>query len=64
MALFNCKVKLRFKWKNNSVLSVVGAYNADANSNNIFFTNKNTKLFVPAVTLLAKDNQKRLSKEF
>ena len=50
MALINCKVKLRLKCKNNSVLSVVVDYNADANSNNIIFTIKSTKLFVPIVT--------------
>ena len=34
--------------------------NADANSNNIIFTTKDRKLFIPVVTLSAKDNQKLL----
>ena len=32
--------------------------NADANSNNIIFTIKDTKLSVPVVTLSEKENQK------
>ena len=42
-------------------------WKADANSDNIIFIIKDTKLYVPAVTLLAKYNQKlwkRLSKGF
>ena len=35
-----------------------GASADNANSNNIIFTIKDTKLFVPAVTLSAKYNQK------
>ena len=41
--------------------------NADANSDNNIFTIKDTKLYVPVVTLTAKDNQKLsnlLSKRF
>ena len=34
--------------------------NDDANADNIIFTIKDTKLYVPAVTLSAKDNQKLL----
>ena len=34
--------------------------NEDANANNIIFTIKDTKLYVPAVTLSTKDNQKLL----
>ena len=33
--------------------------NDDANSKNIFFTVKDTKLYAPVVTLSAKDSQKR-----
>ena len=36
-------------------------YNANVDSNNIIFTIKDTKLYVPVVTLSAKDN-KKLSK--
>ena len=44
-------------------MSAAGGNNADANSNNIIFTIEDTKLYVPVVTLSAKDNQK-LSKCF
>ena len=40
------------------VLSAVGADNNNANSNNIIFTIKDKKLYVPVVTLSTKDNQK------
>ena len=43
------------------------AINDNNNANNIVFTIKDTKLYVPVVTLLATDNQKlskRLSKGF
>ena len=49
------------------VLSAAGADNANADSNNIIFTIKDTKLYVSVVTLSAKDNQKLsklLSKRF
>ena len=36
---------------------VNGYDNEDANSNNIIFTIEDTKLYVPVVTLLAKDNK-------
>ena len=36
----------------------MSALGADANSNNIIFTIKDTKLYVPVVTLSAKGNQK------
>ena len=56
--LINYKIELRLRWTKYCVLSVVGADNTDANPNNIIFTNKDTKLYVPLVTLSAKDNQK------
>ena len=37
---------------------MVGNDNTDANPDNIFFTIKDTKLYVPVVTLSAKDKQK------
>ena len=61
MSLNNCKVELKPRWTKQCVLSVFGATNADnngANSNNIIFTVKGIKLYVPVVTLSAKDNQK------
>ena len=58
MALINCKVELKLKWTRYCVLSAGGADNANANSNSIIFTMKDLKLYVPVVTLSAKDNQK------
>ena len=48
--LINCKIELKLKWKTLCVLSVLGADNNDAISN--------IKLYVPVITLLAKNNQK------
>ena len=65
--LINCKVELKLKWTNYCVLSAAGADNDDANGNNTIFTIKNTKLYVPVMTLSARDNQKQsklLSKVF
>ena len=65
--LINCKVELKFNLTKYCVLFAAGVDHATANSNNFIFTIKNTKLYVPGVTLLAKDNQrlsKLLSKEF
>ena len=58
MSLINCKIEWKFKWTKYGVLSAAGADNDNANSNNIILTIKDTRLFVPVVTLLAKDNQK------
>ena len=56
--MINCKVELKLKWEKYYVLSAVGNDNTNANTNNIIFTIKNTKLYVPVVTLLAKGDQK------
>ena len=61
--MITCKVELKHKMANYFVLSVAGADNDDADSDNIVFTIKDTKLFVHIVTLLAQENQK-LSKLF
>ena len=53
--LINCKVELRLRWTKDCVLSVVANDNDDANPNDVIFTIKNTKLYVPVVTLSAKD---------
>ena len=48
-------------------MSAVGAHNTNANPNNINFTMKDTKLYVPVVNLSARDNLKKsnlLSKGF
>ena len=58
MPLINCKVELKFKWTKYCVLTASGADNVDVNSNNVTFTIKDTKLYVPVVTLSGKDNQK------
>ena len=67
MPLTNCKVELKLKWSNYCVLSAVGNDNANGNDDNIIFTIKDTKLYVPVVTLSARDNQiltKLLNKGF
>ena len=56
--LINSKVELKLKWTKYCVLAVAGADNADANSNNIILTIKDTELYVPVVTLSANNNQK------
>ena len=58
MPLINCKVELKLKWTKYCVLSAAGADNANANSKNIIFTIKDTKLFVPVVTVSGRENQK------
>ena len=60
MPLINCKVELKLKWTKYCVLFAAGADNDDANSNNIIFTTKDTKLYAPVVALSAKHNQKLL----
>ena len=70
MPLIKCKVELKLIWRKYCVLSVAGNennLNKNANANNIIFIIKDTKLYVPVVTLSAKDNQKLsklLSKRF
>ena len=44
MLLINCKVELKLKWTKYFILSAAGANNVNANSNNISFTIKSTKL--------------------
>ena len=55
------------QWTKYCVLSASGRDNEIDDANSINFTIKEAKLYVPVVTLLAKDNQKRskiFSKEF
>ena len=59
--LINCKVELKFKWMNHCVLVSNFTDNLNANTDNIIFTIRDTKLYILVVTLSAKDNQ-RLSK--
>ena len=65
MPLIHYKVELKLKWTKYCVLSAAGGDNADANPN-ILFTIKDTKLYIPVLTLSARDNQisKLLSKGF
>ena len=63
MPLINCKVELKLKWTKYCVLSeagndIVNDNDNDDDGNNIIFTIKETKLYVPVVTLLARANQK------
>ena len=61
MPLINCKVELKLKWKKYCVLSVARTendVNDNTNANDIIFTIKDTKLYVPVVTLSARENQK------
>ena len=68
MSLINCKVELNLKWTKYCILSVAGNDNVNDNDNeNIIFTINVIKLYVPVVTLSARDNKKlseRLSKSF
>ena len=60
-------MNLKHKSTNQCVLTVAGADNDNANSNSIIFTIEDTRLYVPATALSAKDNQelaKLLSKGF
>ena len=66
MLLINCKVELKLRRTNHCALAVGGVENDDTYSD-IYFTVKEKKLYVPLVTLSAKNNQKLsklLSKEF
>ena len=66
--VINCKIELKLKWTKYCALTAAGTDNTDANPNNIIFTIKDTKLYVPVITLSARDNptknyQKLLAKE-
>ena len=55
------QVEFKLKWTKYCVLSAAGNDNEtydDANANRVIFTIKDTQLFVPVVTLSARDNQK------
>ena len=63
MSLINCKVELKLKWTKYYLLFATSnnnLYNNDNDNvvNNIIFSIKNTKLFVPVATWPASDNQK------
>ena len=54
MSLIICKIEFKLKWTKYCVLSA----NGNDNVNNIIFTIKDTKLYVPVVTLSVKGNWK------
>ena len=58
MSLINCKVELKLKWANHCVLSAASDDNDNTDPNNIIFTVKDTKIYVPVDTLSARDIQK------
>ena len=65
--LINCKVEVKRIWTKDCVLSAECNDNTNANPDNIIFNIEDTKLYVPVVTLSARDNQnlsKLLSKGF
>ena len=65
--LINRKVELKRIWTKDCLLSAACNDNTNANRDNIIFNIKDTKLYIPVVTLSARDNQnlpKRLSKGF
>ena len=58
MPLINCKIELKLKSTKYCVFSAAGVnVNGNDDDNNIF-TIKDTKLYVPVLTLSARDNQK------
>ena len=60
MPLINYKVGLKIKWTKYCVLFVAGNENEINNNDNdnIIFSFKDTELYVPVVTLSARDTQK------
>ena len=61
MPLINCKVKLKFKWRNYCFLYAAGNdYVNNNDSDSIIFTIKYTNLYVPVVTLSTSNNQRIL----
>ena len=57
MPFINCKVELKLRWTKQFVLALAGVENDNAHSNNLIFTIKDTKLYVPVVIVSGKDNQ-------
>ena len=56
--LINCKVELKLNWTKCCVLAIADNDNDYANSNIIISTTKDTKLYLPVVTLSVKGNTK------
>ena len=53
---------MKLRWKKHCILAAGGVENVDANSNNIIFTIKDAKLYVPVMAPSAKDKQKLLKR--
>ena len=51
MPLIICKAELKIRWTKHCVLSAVANDNDGVNPNNIIFTIKDTKLYVPVFTV-------------
>ena len=67
MPWINCEVELKLKWTKNCALAPPGDDNFNANTNDVIFTLKDTKLYIPVVDLSTENNQeisKFLSKRF
>ena len=58
MPLIHWKIELKLKWTKNCVLAAAGVDDVNTNDIILNFTIKDKKLYVPVVTLSAKDNQK------
>ena len=60
MPLINCKVELKLEWLNHCALSGNGNDNTDADPNDVIFTIKNTKLYVPCSLIVSKRQPKTI----
>ena len=58
MQLITCKVELKLNSTNYFPLSANDNYNDDSNFNNIIISIKDTKFYVPALTISPNDNRK------
>ena len=59
MPLVNCKIELKLKWAKYCLLSAAGTGDINnIDSNNIVFTIRNLKFYVPVGFLSARNNQK------
>ena len=63
ISLINCKVDLKLKWFKYCIFSAAVDNVNTRDSNNSFYYNRQ-KIYVPAVTLSATNNQKLLNKRF
>ena len=52
------KIEWKLKWRKHCALTVLSNKNGNANSDSKLFTLKGTELYLPGITLSAKDNEK------